>query len=450
MATHWMLRAWLPARYALVGALLVVIRFGVFSYWVNSYWGGAFTALGGVMLLGGYRRLTQRPTPLAGACVGLGVVIMMTTRPYEGLLFSAPFGAGLLARVIRAPAANRKPLLLAGVLAGVLVGGGAVVTAIDDQAVTGDWRLAPYTLYRQTTADTPAFLFERPNPRAQPRYALTRAALDHEHEAYDKARTVTGWLTSALSRLFHDWNFYVGVALAIPFAVGLAVTRRGLAHPDPVPISATVILLVGLSVETWDFPHYCAPAFGVFMLVIVEGLRRLRRWRLADRPVGVALGRLLPLTLTIGLWLPVTFALVTGGEGSIENDSYSSPCCAFQKSSIHQAIEGIIDGFGDNNIVIVDVQQGAAIPGMLVYNHADIDHARDIWINEDAALNGATLRRFPGRRIWRLDGLPGGGACLSPAPGGAPASPLSARRALPGGWTISGAGVCRGGFYHPL
>ena len=92
VAVYWMVREWIDSKYAIVAALIVIVRFGLFSLWVNSYWGGAFTALGGVLLVGGYKAVTTRPNILNGAAIGLGVVILMTTRPYEGLFYSFPFG----------------------------------------------------------------------------------------------------------------------------------------------------------------------------------------------------------------------------------------------------------------------------------------------------------------------------------------------------------------------
>ena len=41
MAIGWALQAWLPPGWVLLGALIAVARFGLFSYWINSYWGGA-------------------------------------------------------------------------------------------------------------------------------------------------------------------------------------------------------------------------------------------------------------------------------------------------------------------------------------------------------------------------------------------------------------------------
>jgi hypothetical protein len=67
VAVYWMVREWVNRKYSFIAALIVILRYGLFSVWVNSYWGGAFTPLGGVLLLGGFKAVRSRPTLFSGA-----------------------------------------------------------------------------------------------------------------------------------------------------------------------------------------------------------------------------------------------------------------------------------------------------------------------------------------------------------------------------------------------
>src|SRR5882724_2554959 len=50
-ALCWMLQGWLPPTWALYGATLALLRFGVLRYWMNGYWSSSVVALGGAIVL---------------------------------------------------------------------------------------------------------------------------------------------------------------------------------------------------------------------------------------------------------------------------------------------------------------------------------------------------------------------------------------------------------------
>ena len=61
-ALCWALQGWLPPRWALLGGAMC-LQLCFYSYWMNSYWGGAVTAIGGALVVGAYGRITRLGKP---------------------------------------------------------------------------------------------------------------------------------------------------------------------------------------------------------------------------------------------------------------------------------------------------------------------------------------------------------------------------------------------------
>src|SRR5437899_7485554 len=100
-AICWMLQAWMPPSWALLGGILAVVRLGTFSYWANSYWGGAVPAIGGALVLGALPRIKWQQRVRDSLLMGLGVAILANSRPYESLFLTVPIAIALLIWLLR-------------------------------------------------------------------------------------------------------------------------------------------------------------------------------------------------------------------------------------------------------------------------------------------------------------------------------------------------------------
>ncbi len=164
-AICWMLQAWLPPSWALLGGVLAVLRLALFSYWTNTYTGGSWLSVfAGALVLGALPRLLKTARFRYGMLMAVGIALLGLTRPYEGVLLTLPvavvLGRWLLFGKSRPPAAvllrrSAAPLAL-------IVAAAAWLGYYDYRAFGSPFTL-PYTVARNTYGVAPYYVWQ-PGP----------------------------------------------------------------------------------------------------------------------------------------------------------------------------------------------------------------------------------------------------------------------------------------------
>jgi hypothetical protein len=391
-ALCWMLQAWLPPEWALFGAALAVLRFGLLSYWMNSYFAAGLTALAGALVLGALPRIRRHARFRDALAMGIGVAILANTRPYEGLVFCLPIAAAVLVWIIRQ---KRIPITrVAGrvVLPVILILGltGAAM-GYYFWRVTGDPLVMPYQVDRQTYAMAPYFVWQ--HARLEPLYrhaAMRDFYQGWEYHDYLSGRTPLGFLRRARHKAYWLWVFYASPALTIPLLAFPCILRD---RRMRFPLIVAGFVVAGILLETWTGAHYVAAATGLYLLILMQCTRHLRLWRWSGKPVGAALVRALPAICIAMICLRLC-AVATGA--AIEQPW---PRGNLKRADIARQLEATP---GEHMIIVrYSPQHGSHIEW--VYNGADIDGAKVVWARDmGEPQNQELLRYFPNRRVWLL------------------------------------------------
>ena len=397
-AICWMLQGWLPPGWALLGSMLAVMRLALFSYWIDDYHGGAVAALGGALVLGALPRTMRFARIRDGMWMALGVVILANSRPFEGLLVCAPAAAALVWWAVR-KARWAIPTLLRRAIApaSLLVIAGCMM-AWYNHRVYGDALALPYQVNRATYASAPHFLWRRPRPEPVYRYrAMREFYTKWELGDFLYARTLKGFPDVTAGKLAAALLFCLGIALLPPLLMSIRVLRdRRLRFV----VVALGLFALGLSTNAWFFPHYLAPFVCGIYALLLQAMRHLRVWRPGNRPVGIAMVRMLPLVCVALAGVRIFAAPLHIALPRWPTMWYGSEPLGLNRAHVLAELRS----YPGRQLAVIRYAPDHVPFDDWVYNAADIDLSRVVWAREPEKGDASDLLRyFSDRRVWLVE-----------------------------------------------
>ena len=386
MAIFWMLVAWLPPSWALLGGFLAALH-PMTLQWSQSYWGGTLAMGGGALVLGAFRRIIERKSAQDAVLMALGMAILANSRPYEGFVLSLLLMTALLAWMVsRDGPAIRVSLgrIVLPLLVVLTLTGGAL--GFYNKRVTGSALRMPYWVHEASYATAPVFLWQSPRPEPIYRHKAIRDFHISERYAYTRQQTITGLVHGIGGKfLTLAGAYFRPLALALALAALPCVLMRD--RWMRFALLLGILFMIGLLADVWMFPHYAAPAAALALLLTLQSMRHLRWWQWRGRPIGQFVVRGM---LVLCLVEPAILY-----QGLARPAGWSS-----QRASILANLKRT----GEQHLVVVRYGPEHSPSDEWVYNEADIDGAKVVWAREmDAAQDSKLLEYFKGRRVWLLE-----------------------------------------------
>jgi uncharacterized membrane protein (UPF0136 family) len=390
-AILWMLQAWMPSRWALLGGVLVGLKFGIASYWMNSYWGGAVAATGGALVLGALARILRQARARDALLLGLGIAILANSRPYEGLLFCAPAAAWFLwwlAGKAKSRVAMRELVKNVVMPLGAVFALTVAFMGYYNWRLTGNATLFPHILNTRTYESAALFLWQHSRePLQYHNQQFEDFYNGWERENYDISWADV-WKVSAekLTRSGSTY-FWWGALLLLPGLPFVFFDRK-----MRLPLVIFFVGTAGFLAVIWSMPHYAAPLTGVLILLLVQAMRHLRTMRVAGCPIGAALSRAIVVLLAVDT--------VMGASQGV-CDPLKWTC---QGDPSRAALEEKLSHTSGKHLIIVRYAEDHNIHDEWVFNGADIDGAKVLWAREiNAKQNAKLFAYFKDRKIWLIE-----------------------------------------------
>ena len=382
VALYWMLRGWLPPKWALLGGLLLAVHVPMLKAWSQTYWGGSLQLIGGALVFGAMRRILNRPTLRDGILLAMGAMTLAVSRPMEGLLICAIVSVLLVIWLLRRNSVSFEMKFCRVVLPGLIIScvGFAGLLWYNAQ-VTGSPLQLPYSLHsQQYKANSMVWWSALPEVPQYNHQRFEDYYVGVSRARHSDVQSFGGYLQLTQRKLLLLWKFFPLAGGLCLLALPMLFRRRWVVFA--VCVVGGVLLLHLQLTTTLAFPHYLAPIAGLFFFLTLAGLRYWQiasHWkpRLAIVPCVVVFYSM----LHIGVFV-----------ASHQDNGATHP---------RAAVESQLEATEGKHLVVVCYDPTYTIHLDWVYNRANIDDSKIVWARDmGAEKNEPLFEYFGDRQIW--------------------------------------------------
>lgn len=384
-ALCWMLEGWVERPYAVGITALAIVSWGLTTYYINSYWGGAIPAFAGALVIGALPRLARRISSGPVLAAAVGIVLLANSRPFDGALTALAAGIILLVWMRR----RQQPLGALFSRRAVLPFCLVMIPAFAamgyyNYRTTGKVTVMPYSVNQQIYAASP-FLYIFP-PTAEPVYHhdIIRRFWAWDRQFYLDARAHP-W-----AALRESHRFMYGFYFASPFGNAAVVGALVGASIETLFASAIVAVpMLGLLIAKSGKPHYLAAACSGFWILAAIAIRRAVTWKWRRFSI-----------VALVCFLGFSMGHFVEDISDTIADAKLPPKTIATRPLFIQRLEKL----GGRHLVLVRYKPNHDVHEDWVFNHADIDASAIVWARDMGPEdNRELLAYYPDRQVWLLE-----------------------------------------------
>ncbi len=408
-AISWMILSHFPRRWGFVAGLFTATHPCWQNGWSQEFTNGWLAVSGVALVFGGLLRIrrTYRSIPCNGtrtfdsnltAIVGVGCVLTLFSRPFEGGLICGLLGLYFVRGLIARRLTLSRQFWRAAIPGAAVLASGICLQLVINRSITGNYFQLPYQLHESQYGVAPVLIWQKPHEPSLGHRFIEQVKFHRgwSMEEYQKASSFRGYLALLQTRVGYCINHWGRIlSLAPVFLLALGAERRRL-------IGLIGILLLAILVINcipWAMPQYVSPLIPVVLFVacavgrgFIQRLVTYLSWReYRLRIEAVILGCV--------ILCQCCSTCSTAYDRSHFRAGWEKTVADRREAILHE-----LERLPGKDLVLVKYEPNHNVHFEWVFNDANLDRSAVIWARWGTVeMNETVLKSYTGRENWLLE-----------------------------------------------